>query len=258
IMVKGVAAQAVARSQPNLVVILADDLGYGDLGCYGSTDIRTPNVDQLARDGARLTDCYTAAPVCSPTRAALITGRYPQRAGFEWVVDYGEKTWGLTDSVLAKQLKKAGYATGMTGKWHLGYQAKHHPNAHGFDSFFGFLGADIDYYAHVEFDSLEKGNKELGLWENDKPVEVLGYMTDVISDRAAKFIKDHAKAPFFLYVPFNAPHWPFQRPDNPKDIRTVKNYGRQTGTRADYVAMVERLDAGVGRISQALAENNLA
>lgn len=254
-----VVAQSVAtKPKPNIVLIVADDLGYGDLGCYGAADIRTPNLDRLSREGVRLTDCYAAAPVCSPTRAALLTGRYPQRAGFEWVVDYGDKSWGLTESCLAKKLKAAGYVTGLVGKWHLGYMPEHHPNSHGFDRFFGFLGADIDYYQHLEIDSIDKGSTELGLFENRERVEAPGYMTDVIADRAARFVKENSKRPFFLYTAFNAPHWPFQKPDNPKDVRTVKNYGPRVGTRADYVAMVERLDAGVGQILGALADQKVA
>src|SRR5262245_41515427 len=143
---------STVAAPPNIVFILTDDIGYGDLGCYGSKEIRTPNLDRLAKDGVRLTDAYAAAPVCTPTRAALITGRYPQHFGFDWVIRYTEKDRGLpaTGFSLAKQLKSAGYSTALFGKWHLGYKPEFAPNAHGFERFFGFLSADLDYYKHKD------------------------------------------------------------------------------------------------------------
>jgi arylsulfatase A-like enzyme len=239
--------------RPNVLVIVADDLGYGDLGCYGGKDIRTPHLDRLASQGARLTDCYAAAPVCSPTRAALITGRYPQRAGFEWVVRYGEKTWGLAASQtsVARLLKDAGYRTGLFGKWHLGYRKENAPNAHGFDEFFGFLAADLDYYAHRE------ATGEPGLYENTRLVQRKGYLTDLITESALAFLAKNARRPFFLEVAYNAPHWPFQTPGKPSDVRTSKTYGPETGTRADYVRMVEHLDQGIGKLLAALDKHGL-
>ena len=230
--------------QPNILLIVVDDLGYGDLGCYGLKDIRTPHLDKLAKDGVRLTDCYSAAPVCSPTRAALITGRYPQRSAFEWVINYKEKDRGLTatDVSLPKLMQKGGYATALFGKWHLGYKPEFAPNAHGFDEFFGFLAADLDYYAHKD------ANGDPGLYENTKLVEEKGYLTDLIAERAVGFLKKHAAKPFFLEVAFNAPHWPFQVPGKPDDIRDAKTYGPATGTRADYVKIVEHLDASIGKL----------
>ena len=138
--------------RPNILLIVADDLGYGDLGCYGGKDIRTPRLDRLAEEGVRLTDYYASAPVCSPTRASLITGRYPQHSGFEWVIRYKEKDRGLPagPGSLPRLLKKSGYTTGLQGKWHLGYREEFAPNAHGFDDFFGFLAADLDYYSHKD------------------------------------------------------------------------------------------------------------
>jgi arylsulfatase A-like enzyme len=229
---------------PNLLLILVDDLGYGDLGCYGGKEIRTPHIDRLAKDGVRLTDCYAAAPVCSPTRAALITGRYPQRAGFEWVVRYQEKQRGLpaSEASLPRLLKKNGYATGLFGKWHLGYRPEFGPNAHGFDNFFGFLAADLDYYSHR--DALG----DPGLYENTKLVARKGYLTDLITERSLAFLKQHAAEPFFLEVAYNAPHWPFQPPGKPDDVRNEVTYGPETGTREDYVKMVEYLDTCVGKV----------
>lgn len=239
-----------AASRPNVVVILADDLGYGDLGCYGSREIKTPHVDALARNGVRLSDCYAAAPVCTPTRAALITGRYPQKAGFEWVIRYTEKNRGLPveQTCLANSLANSGYTTGLFGKWHLGYKPEYHPLSHGFGSFFGFLAADLDFYSHK--DALG----DPGLYDGRQLVDRPGYLTDLITERSVEFIRGNARRPFFLEVTYNAPHWPFQRPGRPDDVRTSDNYGPEHGTRADYVAMVERLDAGVGQIVAALSD----
>jgi arylsulfatase A-like enzyme len=230
--------------KPNILLILVDDLGYADLGCYGSKDIRTPNIDRLAKDGVRLTDNYAAAAVCTPTRASLITGRYPQRSGFDWVIDYTEKDRGLavSDASLPKLLKKNGYATGLFGKWHLGYKPQFGPNAHGFDTFFGFLAADLDYYSHR--DALG----DPGLYEDTKLVQEKGYLTDLITERSLAFLKKHADGPFFLEAAYNAPHYPFQPPGNPDDVRNPRTYGPRTGRRADYVKMVEHLDTGVGKL----------
>jgi arylsulfatase A-like enzyme len=238
---------------PNILLIVADDMGYADLGCYGSKDIRTPNLDRLAQDGVRLTDCY-AFPICSPTRAALITGHYPQRNGFDWVINYTEKNRGLSAKkpTLAGMLKKQGYATALFGKWHLGYKPEFGPNAHGFDEFFGFLAADLDYYAHTD------ANGDPGLYENTKLVETKGYLTDLITERSLAFLKKNAKGPFFLEVAYNAPHWPFQPPDKPEDRRTLRTYGPETGTRADYVRMIERMDEGVGKLLDALDDAGVA
>jgi arylsulfatase A-like enzyme len=240
--------------RPNVLLILVDDLGYGDLGCYGSKDIRTPHLDRLAGSGVRLTDCYAAAPVCSPTRAALITGQYPQRSGFEWVIRYTEKNRGLPASgaSLPKLLKMNGYATGLFGKWHLGYRPQFGPNAHGFDEFFGFLAADLDYYSHRD------ANGDPGLYEGTKLVDEKGYLTDLITRRSLAFLKEHAAGPFFLEVAFNAPHWPFQVPGNPADVRREQTYGPENGTRADYVRMVEHLDASVGQLLAELDRLGLA
>ncbi len=241
------------RKKPNVLLIVADDLGYGDLSCYGSREIRTPHLDQLAKGGARLTDAYSSAPVCSPTRASLITGRYPQRSGFEWVIDYNEKERGLAVSAtsLPARMRKAGYASGLFGKWHLGYKEAFAPNAHGFDEFFGFLAADLDYYSHHD------ANGDPGLYENTKLIEAKGYLTDLITERSLAFLKKNAGRPFFLEVTYNAPHWPFQPPGKPTDIRTEKNYGPQTGTRADYVRMVEHLDLSIGKLLSELGKLGL-
>lgn len=234
--------------RPNVLFILVDDLGYADLGCYGARDIRTPNIDRLAREGVLLTDAYAAACVCTPTRVALMTGRYPQRTGFDWVIDYHERDRGLPtkETCLPRLMKQAGYATGMFGKWHLGYRPEYAPNAHGFDEFFGFLAADLDYYAHRE------ARGEPGLYENTRLVVQEGYLTDLLTDRAAGYLRAHKSEPFFLYLAYNAPHYPFQRPGQPNDFRNGRTYGPSYGTRGDYIQMVEHLDLSIGRVLKEL------
>jgi arylsulfatase A-like enzyme len=197
---------------PNVVLILMDDLGYGDLSSYGGPDARTPNVDRLAREGVHLTDAYANGAVCTPTRVALISGRYQQRVGLEWVLvdSAADRDRGLpaTGTSLPALLKTNGYATGLFGKWHLGWKPEFGPNAHGFDEFFGFLSGAHDYYTRPAGGLSD-------LYENTTPVEPTGYLTDEITRRAVSFITGHASGPFFLEVAYNAVHWPFEPPDRP-------------------------------------------
>ena len=230
-----------------------DDLGYADLHIDGAVDARTPNLDQFAREGVRLTQCYAAAPVCTPTRAAFMTGRYQHRIGLEEVIapSQGNIDQGLssTEPSLPRLMKDAGYATALFGKWHLGVRSEFLPNRNGFDEFFGFLGGAIDYYSHVG----EDGKHDL--YENEKPAELKGYLTDEITARTVSFIERHAKEPFFVDVAFNATHWPFQPPDlketpphpagRPADV--LRAWAGE-GTREDYVKMLERADEGIGKI----------
>jgi arylsulfatase A len=248
------AASQAARRAPSIVLIVVDDLGYGDLGCYGSKDIHSPAIDRLAKEGVRLTDFYANSALCSPTRAALLTGRYPQRAGFDWAIGYGERGRGLaaSETSLPRMLHEAGYRTALFGKWHLGYDDKFSAIAHGFDEFFGILAPDIDYYGHQE------ATGEPGLYEGTKQVNRPGYMTDLIAERALAFIDKHGGKPFFLEVAFNAPHYPFQPPGKPDDVRTMRNYGPNVGTRDDYVRMVEYVDRRIGEILRSLEEHRLA
>jgi arylsulfatase A-like enzyme len=246
-----------ADHTPNVVLILMDDLGYGDVGSYGGPDARTPNVDRLAREGVRLTDAYANGAVCTPTRAALISGRYQQRVGLEWVLtdsatdlDRGLRATGTS---LPALLKTNGYATGLFGKWHLGWKPEFGPNAHGFDEFFGFLSGAHDYYTRPPGGSSD-------LYENTTPVEPTGYLTDEITRRAVSFITRHASGPFFLEVAYNAVHWPFEPPDRPPteaDRNTPRPLRQMPddsvpATRSDYVRMLERADQGVGEILAAL------
>lgn len=239
--------------RPNIVFFLADDLGYSDLGCYGATDIRTPNIDRLAREGVRLTQFYANGCVCTPTRCALLTGRYPQRlGGLEWSIPPGKKHLGLParQKTLATLLREAGYATALAGKWHLGYTPDRSPNAHGFDHFFGLLGGNHDYFTHRE------NNGELDLYRDGQPVVMEGYSTHLITQQARQFLDAMREKPFFLYVAFNAPHFPFQGPEDATRQVTLKDWAQ--GTRETYVKMVEALDSGVGEILGALDRHGLA
>ena len=255
-----VAAQRQSSPErPNVVLIITDDVGYGDIGSYGARDIRTPNIDRLARQGVKLTDFY-AAPQCTPTRAALITGRYQQRVRLERALGTvgPSLTQGLaaTGRSLPQLLKNNGYATALIGKWHLGFKAEFGPNAHGFDQFYGFLSGYVDFYTHTR-----GGDGLADLFENTTPVSDSGYLTDLITARAVRFIEQSAARPFFLEIAYNAAHWPFQRPDH---HTKAANSGAFQGpadsvpaTRADYIAMLERADAGIGQVLAALDRRGL-
>jgi len=255
-------------NKPNVVLIIMDDLGYGDIGSYGVRDARTPNLDRLAREGVRLTDAYANAPNCTPTRAALISGRYQQRVGLEWALESSEQDRGLpvTRRSLPALLKTNGYATGLVGKWHLGFKPEFGPNAHGFDEFFGFLSGAVDYYTH------RRGDGTPDLFENATPIEVPEYLTDEITRRAIRFVDNHSAGPFFLEVAYNAVHWPFQppnhRPTDPNAVPQPSAKGDQRlsqgpddekpATRQDYIRMLERADDGVGAILTALDRHGLS
>lgn len=241
------ALAVTTQPRPNLVVILADDLGSADLGCYGCPDIRTPNIDGLARDGVRFTRAYANAPECSPTRTAFLTGRYQQRVGglecaigvgnvgrydeAAWLASRGELGLPVAETSIARMLSRAGYDTACIGKWHLGYGGKFAANRHGFDEYFGILGGNADYFKHTE----EDGTNVLS--HNGKPVRRDGYLTDLIADHAIAWLGHRrASKPYFLYVPFTAPHLPLQAPDR----------GPNEGQRATYVKMVEHMDRRIG------------
>ena len=256
-------ASLQAQRPPNVVLVMMDDLGYGDLGSYGASDVRTPNIDRLAREGVRLTDAYANGPVCTPTRAALISGRYQQRVGLEWVltISPADRELGLRapETSLPALLKTNGYATGLIGKWHLGWKPEFGPNAHGFDEFYGFLSGAHSYYTN-RAEIARVGTGAPDLFENTTPVEATGYLTDEITRRAVSFITRHADRPFFLEVAYNAVHWPFEPPDRrPTEAeRGAARPLRQMpddsvpATRQDYVRMLERADQGVGEILAAL------
>ncbi len=253
-LVQGAIASSSPRAEatkPNVIFLLVDDLEYGDIGGYGVTDIRTPQLDRLAQDGVKLTDCYANGPVCSATRAAFITGRYQQRAGFERAIAPWERDPGLpvSETSIAKLLKGNGYATALFGKWHLGYKKEFGPNAHGFDNFFGFLSGNIDQYSHKE----RTGPADL--YENTRPVEKEGYLTDLLTDRAVQFISRPSDNHFFIYVSYGAVHWPWQRPHEPDDVRTLATWFQ--GTREDYARMLESVDQSIGKIREAIDRQGL-
>ena len=245
---------------PNIVLILMDDLGYGDLGSYGVPDAKTPHIDRIAREGVRLTDFYANGPSCSPTRAGLIAGRYQQRYGIEWPLGSqpDDSTRGLlpAETSLPRLLKSAGYATALIGKWHLGKKPAFHPSRHGFDEFWGFLGGAVDYYSSVD------GAGHHDLFHNEAVASHSGYLTDEITARAKSFIETNRTGPFFLEVAYNATHWPYQPPGLDEAQRSRRNGLRASeapnleqriailreGTRADVVAILEGADRGVGAI----------
>jgi arylsulfatase A-like enzyme len=249
--------------RPNIVLIVSDDLGYSDIGAYGAKDIRTPHLDRLAKQGVRFTAAYSNGPVCTPTRAALMTGRYQQRVGLEQVLSLAaddlKRGLPANGHTLPALLKANGYATALYGKWHLGFSPEFQPNAHGFEDFFGFLSGAINYYTHRRRDG------KPDLVENGSPVESEDYLTDAITRRGVDFIERNASKPFFLELAYNAPHWPFLPPDLPATIRRTELPSllqlpddANPPTRRDYARMVERLDSGIGEILTTLEKRQLA
>ncbi len=249
-----------AESRPNIVFIMADDLGYADLSCYGRRDFATPRIDRLAREGVRFTQAYANSPVCSATRVALMTGRYQYRlrAGLDEPLRDGSGI-GLPPEhpSLPSLLRAAGYRTALVGKWHLGALPQFGPLQSGYETFFGFRGGAIDYYTHVGTAN------EKDLWDGDVRVDQAGYLTDLLGDRAASLIGGLAKgsAPFFLSVHFNAPHWPWEPPGDDAEARRIAGKSLRHfdgGSMQVYRQMVERLDLQVGRILDALSRAGAA
>jgi arylsulfatase A-like enzyme len=253
------AVVAQPSPRPNVVVFVMDDLGYGDVGSYGAPDAKTPHIDRLAREGVRLTDFYANHANCSPTRAGFITGRYQQRYGIESPLRPDDaRHLPPAETSLPRLLKNAGYATGLIGKWHLANTVESGPNRHGFDEFWGFRGGAVDYYTHhvVTTDAVKLPAPVHDLYHNETRTTSAGYLTDEITSRAEAFIQQRASGPFFLEVAYSATHWPFQRPDLADGKRGWEHY-RETGTRADYVAILERADRGIGRVLDALDRSAL-
>jgi N-acetylgalactosamine-6-sulfatase len=254
------ASLQAATRPPNIILMMADDMGYADLSGYGATDIRTPNIDSIGKQGVRFTRAYCSAPECTPSRTALLTGRYPQRVGgmecaigvgavgrydeAEWLAERKDLGLPQDEYTIARILKWRGYDTACFGKWHLGYEDRFLPNKHGFDDFFGVLGGNADYYKHTE----ESGENVLYL--NSKPTQREGYLTDLIGTAAVNWLKTRAwiKSPFFLYVPFTAPHSPYQ---GRKDREG--GYQKKPDRRV-YAEMVEAMDQQVGAILGQLDE----
>jgi arylsulfatase A-like enzyme len=246
------AAAAQASTPPNIVIVVADDLGYGDLSCYGATDIRTPNIDGLAAAGMRFTHFYANSPVCSPTRAALLTGRNPDLVGVPGVIrTNAENSWGYLapSAVLLPQVLRArGYRSAMIGKWHLGLRSPNTPAERGFDFFHGFLGDMMDdYYTHSRHGiNYMRRNRE--------EIDPKGHATGLFTQWAVDYLNTRPAGPFLLYVAYNAPHSPIQ--PTPESLARVMNRERGiTERRARIAALIEHMDEGVGRIIRALKEN---
>ena len=231
-----------SSNRPNIVLIVSDDQGYADASCYDHPkEVGTPNIDRLAAEGVRLTNGYASAYVCAPTRAGLLTGRYQQRFGF---YTGGDSRVGLPtgEITIADLLKKAGYATGVVGKWHVGLEPKYRPLKRGFDEFYGFLG----HGAHDYFD-LKITDEYTSIYRNDKPVNDTGYLTDNLAREAVSFIERHSKRHFFLYLPFNAVHWPLQAPPE-----SIKRFNTPQEGRDIYLAMLGSMDQAIGKVLDAL------
>jgi len=240
---------AHAADRPNIIHIVADDLGWKDVGFNGCTDIKTPNLDALAAGGARFTQFYVQS-MCTPTRAALMTGRYPFRYGLQTIVIPGPAGYGLdtTEFLMPQCLKDAGYSTAIIGKWHLGHaDTKYWPRQRGFDYQYGAMIGELDYYSHSDAGVLD-------WFRNNEPVHEEGYTTQLIGDDAVRFINEQKEStPFYLYLAFNAPHTPYQAPqeyiDRSKDITDP--------TRRTYAGMVTCMDEQIGRVVAALDEKGL-
>lgn len=236
--------------RPNIIYIMTDDMGYGDLSCYGNSDFKTPNIDKLASQGIKFTNAYSGAPLCTPTRASLLTGRYPARTPVGLIEPLtgqpNDTTYGLTPDYpsLPKLLATSGYETALIGKWHLGSQPRHSPVRNGFDYFFGFHSGAVDYISY-------KGRRgQYDLYENEVPVYPKGYLTDLITEKAVAFIERSHEKSFFLSINYNAPHWPWQKPgDAPYPDGTDYPQGGSADT---YRQMMESLDNAVGQIMKSL------
>ncbi|MBC3916985.1 sulfatase-like hydrolase/transferase [Undibacterium sp. CY18W] len=253
--------KATTPAKPNIIFILADDLGYADLSIYGQTDFQTPHLDQLARQGLRFTQAYANSAVCSATRFGLITGRYQYRlrGGLEEPISGASDTIGLPPEhpTLPSLLKKQGYATALFGKWHLGSLPKFSPLKSGYDVFFGNYGGAIDYFTHKTGVGADAKD---GLFEGEVAVSKTGYYTDLLADRAVDYLKQQNRdKAFFLSLHFTAPHWPWEAPEDEAVSREIKSlYHLDGGSLETYAKMVVSLDVAIGRVLKSLDEQGLA
>jgi arylsulfatase A-like enzyme len=247
-----------AAAKPNFIILFTDDHGYGDVSAYHESDVRTPNIDRIGKEGMLFTRMRANCTVCSPSRAALLTGRYPDRVGVPGVIrSQPENSWGYFDPkvpTLADELKKAGYHTAIIGKWHLGLESPNTPNERGFDFFHGFLGDMMDSYTS----HLRHGHNYMR--RNAEVIEPKGHATDLFSQWAADYLKDRATKPdqpFFLYLAYNAPHFPIEPPA--EWLTKVKQRAPHLNEkRASNVAFVEHLDDRIGQVLTALDETGLS
>ena len=255
------AAQPSSKA-PNIVFLLADDLGYADVSCYGRPDLSTPNIDHIASTGVRFLQAYANSAVCSATRTALITGRYQYRLriGLEEPLA-GNPDVGMPPQqpTLPSMLKKAGYNSTLIGKWHLGVLPKFGPLQSGYDHFYGFRGGALDYFSHAA------SNRKEDLWDDDVPIHQTGYLTELLGSRAVEVIGGYAKSrqPFLLSLHFNAPHWPWEGPsDQAESVRLAKPgsggiFDLDGGSQKTYQQMIEAMDRQIGRVLQALDAHGL-
>ena len=254
-----------ATLRPSILFILADDLGWGDLSCYGRPDFKTPNLDKLASQGMRFTNAYSAAALCTPTRVGFHTGRYPARlrVGLEEPIQertsFSEddlKTIGIPHDhpTVSSLIKSAGYSTALIGKWHLGYLPYFGPLKSGFDEFFGIMSGAVDHFTHRDM------TKSPDLFEGEVPAEKVGYMTDLLTQRAVEYIRRPHKAPFYLSLHYTAPHWPWEGPKD-KAFSDAMKYGpagfRAGGSLKVYAEMMKNLDDGIGRVLDELRSTGL-
>src|SRR6516164_5114459 len=247
---------------PNLVFILADDLGYADVACYGRPDLSTPNIDHIAASGVRFLHAYANSAVCTATRAALITGRYQYRlrVGLEEPLA-GNPDVGLPPEqpTLPSMLRKVGYSSTLIGKWHLGVLPKFGPLQSGYDHFYGFRGGALDYFSHTG------GRHQDDLWDDDVSIHQTGYLTDLLGSRAVEVIGSYAKSgqPFMISLHFSAPHWPWEAPGDEAESRRLAQPGSggifdiDGGSQKTYQRMVEAMDRQIGNVLQALDTNDL-
>jgi arylsulfatase A-like enzyme len=246
--------------RPNIVFIMADDLGYADVACYGRPDLKTPNIDRIAADGVRFLQAYANSAVCSATRLALITGRYQYRLplGLEEPLATPNTAVGLPPEhpTLPSLLRKIGYGTTLVGKWHLGALPKYGPLQSGYDHFYGFRMGALDYYAHT--DTAQKED----LWDGDVAIHETGYLTELLGSRAVDVVNGYARTrqPFLLSLHFNAPHWPWEAPGDETEstrVRATNLRHYDGGSQKTYQRMIEAMDAQIGRVLQVLSTNGL-
>ncbi|GAA6151760.1 sulfatase-like hydrolase/transferase [Pseudoteredinibacter isoporae] len=236
----GTAQANKSEALPNIVLIVADYMGYSDIGPYGASDINTPSLDRLAAEGVRFSDHYSSAPKCIPARASLMSGVYPAKALHRGYGLPAEK------NIVLKSLQASAYRTALIGKWHLGMSPGYHPNDHGFDYFLGFNSWTLDHHTH------DTPQGEPGLYRNAERVSESGYLSDVLTREAVQFIKQPAQKPFFLYLSYSAGLPPYQKPDLPQS-HWQSGWDAAKARRSDYVAMVERMDEGIAKVLNALA-----
>ena len=244
---------ACASTAPNFIIILADDLGYADIGCYGSERFDTPALDAIAKDGIRFTDFHSNGAVCSPTRAALLTGRYQQRSGLEAVVTaarHRHTGLDLKEVTFAEALKDAGYKTGLFGKWHVGYKPELNPVHQGFDEFIGYVSGNVDFHLHID----QTGEEDW--WKQGKLKPEEGYTTDLITKHAVDFITRRKDAPFLLYLAHESPHYPYQGRNSPPIYVPGKgrDHKKDVPTLEIYKEMIEVMDEGIGAVRRAVVD----